>query len=273
MNAKRLMSAALAVGVVAVLPAASVAAPSKAHHPRAKAAGGDVAPTLPSIVGVRVNRGEASLARAADYVDRDMPTKATASLLNARRNMYAAWRGAKYLIEHAPPPVAEAGRVHSGTKARASGGAVGTGTVYADPNTTAVAVLGYQHDVATAAFGLLDGAKGTLENDVSKTMFAALDRRDSAIAYIAAIPPPPAADARVHSKAKAKASGGAVVGGFATLMPGIIPDLDDEIQQAQGLVNGGALTAAEKRLMNQAQFQVFQTEQTVNATWPPVVGD
>jgi hypothetical protein len=266
------LSGALVFGVVAVLPAASVAAPSKAHHPRAKSAGGDVPPTLPSIVRVRISRGEASLARAADYVDRDMPAKATASLLNARRNMYAAWRGAKYLIEHAPPPPAAAARVHSSKKAHASGAPVGAGTVYADPNTTAVAVLGYQHDVATAAFGLLDGAKGTLENAVSTTIFAALDRRDSAIAYIAAIPPPPAADARVHSNAKAKASGAPVglVPDFATLMAGIIPDLDDEMQQAEGLVNGGALTAAEKRIMNQADFQVFKTEQTVNTHWPPV---
>ena len=273
MNAKSLISAALAIGLVAVLPAASVAAPSKAHHPRAKSAGGDVPATLPSIVRVRINRGEASLARAADYVDRDMPTKASASLLNARRNMYAAWRGAKYLIEHAPPPPADSARVHTQEQAQASVGADGTPTVYADPNTAAVNVLEYQHDVATAAFGLLDSAKGTLENDVSTTMFAALDRRDSAIAYIAAIPPPPATDAGVHSNAKAKASGTAVATDFATLMPGIVPDLDDEMQQVEGLINGGALTAAEKRLMNEADFQVFKTEQTVNAIWPPLPAD
>lgn len=270
MNAKTLMSSALAIGLVAALPAASVAAPSKAHQPRAKSAGSDAAPVLPSIVRVRITRGEASLARAADYVDRDMPTKATASLLNARRNMYAAWRGAKYLIEHAPPPPAEAARVHTRKNARASVGPDGSPTAYADANTTAVNVLGYQHDVATAAFGLLDGAKGTLEDAVSTTMFAALDRRDSAIAYIAAIPAPPAEAARVHSKAKAKASGNPVASDFPTLMPGIVPDLDDEMNQIEGLVNGGALTAAEKRIMNQAEFQVFKTEQTVNTNWPPL---
>ena len=271
MNAKTLMSSALAIGLVAALPAASVAAPSKAHQPRAKSAGSDAAPVLPSIVRVRITRGEASLARAADYVDRDMPTKATASLLNARRNMYAAWRGAKYLIEHAPPPPPAAdARVHTRKNARASVGPDGTPTAYADANTTAVNVLGYQHDVATAAFGLLDGAKGTLEDAVSTTMFAALDRRDSAIAYIAAIPAPPAEAARVHSKAKAKASGNPVASDFPTLMPGIVPDLDDEMNQIEGLVNGGALTAAEKRIMNQAEFQVFKTEQTVNTNWPPL---
>jgi len=56
-------------------------------------------------------------------------------------------------------------------------------------------------------------------------------------------------------------------------MPGIVPDLDDEMQQVEGLINGGALTAAEKRLMNEADFQVFKTEQTVNAIWPPLPAD
>ena len=264
--ARRFLSAALAVGVIAVLPAAAVAAPSskgKAHHPRAKSAGGDVPPTLPSIVQVRITRGTASLARAADYVDRSMPDRAVASLLNARRNMYAAWTGARYFIEHAPPPPASDARVHQAkahAKAHASGAPVGPGTVYADPNTTALAVLGYQHAVATSAFGLLDGAKGALRDAVSTTMFAALNRRDSSIAYIHGLPPadPETADPTTT---------------FETLMPGVIPDLDDEMMQIEGLVSGGALTPGEKRIMNQADFQVFRTEQTVNAFWPPVVDD
>lgn len=259
---RRFLSAALAVGVVALLPAAAVAAPSgkgKAHHPRAKSAGGDVPPTLPSIVRVRIDRGTASLARAADYVDRSMPDKAVASLLNARRNMYAAWTGARYFIEHAPPPPATDARVHH-RKARASGAPVGAGTVYADPNTTALAVLGYQHTVATSAFGLLDGAKGVLRDSVSTTMFAALNRRDSSIAYIHGLPPadPDTADPTTT---------------FDTLMPGIIPDINDEMIQIEGLVSGGAVTSGEKRILNQADFQVFRTEQTVNAFWPPVPAD
>jgi hypothetical protein len=53
-------------------------------------------------------------------------------------------------------------------------------------------------------------------------------------------------------------------------MPGVIPDLDDEMIQIEGIVNGGAVTSGEKRILNQADFQVFKTEQTVNAFWPPV---
>jgi hypothetical protein len=256
---KRALFALLATGLVAALPTAASAAPThgKTRHHKAQAAGGDVPPTLPSIVRVRITRGEASLARAADYVDRDMPDKAVASLLNARRNMYAAWRGAVYVVQHAPPPPATDAAVHRG-KAHASGTGAGVGTVYADPVTTAVAVLNYQHDVSAAAFGLLDGAKGTLENSVSTTIFAALNRRDTAIAFIAAQPVPDPAtlpDTAVT---------------FDMLMPGLIPDLGDEMQQAEGLVSGGALTAAEKRLMNIADFQVFHTQQTINAHWPPV---
>jgi len=274
MPVRRVLAAVVALALLATLPAAASAAPAGGKaHPRAKSAGSGAPPVLPSIVRVRIDRGTASLARAADYVDRDLPDKAIASLLNARRNMYAAWRGARYVIEHAPPPVAGDARVHH-RKARTSGAPVGAGTVYADPPTTALAVIGYQHTVATAAFGLLDGAKGALRDSVSTTMFAALNRRDSAIAYIHSIPPPPppaaAAAAAARVKGRAHASGAPVGSDYGTLMQGIIPDLDDEMQQVEGLVNGGALTPGEKRIMNQADFQVFKTEQTINAYWPPV---
>jgi hypothetical protein len=245
--------------------AASAAPTDGKQRHKAHAAGGDAPLPLPSIVRVRVDRGTASLARAADYVDRDMPDKAVASLLNARRNMYAAWRGAKYVIEHQPAAPPEAAPAQRRVKARSSGTGAAV-SPYADPATTAVAVIGFQHTVATSAYGLLDGAKGALRDSVSTTIFAALDRRDSAIAYIAAIPPPPAEDASVH----AHASGGAIVGDYATLMPAVVPDLDDEMQQIEGLVSGGALTPGEKRILNEADLQVFHTEQTVNTNWPPV---
>lgn len=254
-------AAALASGAVAVLPAAAIAAPADGHarHHKAHAAGSDAVVLLPSIVRVRIVRGTKALDRAGDYVDRDMPDKAVASLLNARRNMYAAWRGAKYVIEHAPPPPPAEG----GPAARASGIGpsdipAGTGATYADPVTTAVAVLGYQHTVASAAYGLLDGAKGALRDSVSTTMFAALNRRDEAIAYIQAQPVPD----------PATLPEGAVT--FADVMPGVVPDLDDELQEIEGMLDGGALTPGEKRIMNQADFQVFKTERTVNTNWPPV---
>jgi hypothetical protein len=129
-----------------------------------------------------------------------------------------------------------------------------------------MAVLAYQHTVATAAFALLDGAKGPLRDSVSTTMFAALNRRDDAIEYIHSIAPPPAAAARAAS-VRARAS--EAPPSWDTLMPGIVSDLEDELQQIEGLLEGGALTPGEKRIMNQADVQVIRTERKVNQYWPP----
>jgi hypothetical protein len=71
----------------------------------------------------------------------------------------------------------------------------------------------------------------------------------------------------------ARASGAPVAAGYDAQMQGLIPDLDDELMQIEGLVSGGALTPGEKRILNQADFQVFRTERTINTYWPPVVGD
>ncbi|MFL5896335.1 MAG: hypothetical protein ACJ76Z_14640 [Thermoleophilaceae bacterium] len=268
LSSMKVLIATLAVGFLALVPAA-IAAPPGGHagHQQAHAAGSDVVTVLPSIVRVRIERGTKALEHAGDYVDRDLPDRAVASLLNARRNMYAAWRGAQYVVLHAPPPPAAAGSFHRKAKAsRVKANAAD----YADAPTTAVAALGFQHTVANAAYGLLDGAKGALRDAVSTTIFAALDRRDQAIEWIHAHqPPPPAAAGRFHRRARA--SGAPVGGDFSTMMPGVVPDLDDEMQQIEGLLDGGALTPGEKRIMGLADFQVFRTERTVNAYWPPVV--
>ena len=189
---------ALAIGLIAAPAVATAdAGAAKPDRVRAKASGSDgPPPVLPSIVRTRIARGEKALERAGDYVNKDMPDKAVASLRNVRRNMYAAWRGATDVVENAPPPpVAEPGSARRTARMSAT---------YLGPEETAVAVLGFQHDVATGSFGLLDGAKGVLRDAVSATMFAALNRRDQAIVYIhnRPVPPPPAPDAaRVHARA------------------------------------------------------------------------
>ena len=212
---------------------------------------------LPSIVAKRIARGELALERAGDYVDQEMADKAIVSLRNARSNMYAAWRNAADVVENAPPPPVVApdalGRVRI-VNAHSS-------TVFVTPEETAVAVLGFQHEVATSAFDLLDGAKGTLRDAISKTMFAALNRRDSSIAYIHNRPVPP------------PATGEDAPPTFATLMPDAVSDLDDELGQIRGLVRGGALTPGEKRIMGLAKSQILETKDTVSTWWPPVVGD
>ena len=263
-----LLPAVLAIGLV-VAPATAAA---KTDHVRAKAAGSDgPPPVLPSIVRTRIARGEKALDRAADWVDQETDAKAVVSLRNARRNMYAAWRGAVDVVENtppAPPPTDDlvGTRVPVQRKAHKS-------ATYLAPEDTAVAVLNFQHDVAVAAFGLLDGAKGDLRDAVSTTMFAALNRRDNAIVYIhnRPVPPPPAPDL---SRVSARASGAPVgAGGFAGLMPGLVPDLDDELGQTKGLLRGGALTPGEKRIMGQARAQILETKDQVSTWWPPLPAD
>jgi hypothetical protein len=53
-------------------------------------------------------------------------------------------------------------------------------------------------------------------------------------------------------------------------MPGVVPDLDDELAQAKGLLRGGALTPGEKRIMGQARAQVLETKDQINTWWPPL---
>jgi hypothetical protein len=264
------LPAALAVSLIAApAPAMADGGPARTPSVRAHASGSDgPPPVLPGIVGTRIARGEKALERAADYVDREKPDKAVVSLRNARRNMYAAWRGATDVVENAPPPPpAAAGRVHIRVPIRLK--AHGSAT-YLGADETAVAVLSLQHDVASAAYGLIDGAKGALRDAVSTTIFAALNRRDQAILYIHNVPAPPPAEA---GRFVAHASGAPVATTFADLMPGVVPDLDDELGQIRGLVRGGALTSGEKRVMGLAKSQVLETKDQVNTWWPPVVGD
>jgi hypothetical protein len=135
--------------------------------------------------------------------------------------------------------------------------------------TTAVAVLGLQHDVATAGIGMTDGAKGTLLGAVNTTIFAALDRRDAAIKFISQLPPPPAADARVHANFRAHAAD-AVVPDFPTLMPGVAGDVGDEIQEIQGETANGAVVPTGKKILKDALVQDVLTQNTINTLWPPV---
>lgn len=274
MRIKAVLPAALAIGVVMAPAALADSGSLKSDPVRAKAAGSDgPPPVLPSLVRTRIARGTKALERAGDWVDQEDNAKAVVSLRNARRNMYAAWRGAVDVVENAPPPpppgdgLMRVIRVHGRVDAHAS-------ATYLSPEETAVAVLNFQHDVAGTAYGLLDGAKGALRDAVSTTMFAALNRRDLAVVYIhnRPVPPPTPPDlARASALAHASDEDGPPT--FATLMPGVVPDLDDELGQTKGLLRGGALTSGEKRIMGQARAQTLETKDQINTWWPPVVGD
>jgi hypothetical protein len=271
MRIKAALPAALAIGLVMAPAALADSGSAKSDHVRAKAAGSDgPPPVLPSLVRTRIARGTKAIERAGDWVDQEDDAKAVVSLRNARRNMYAAWRGAVDVVENAPPPpppgdgLRRVIRVHGRVDAHAS-------ATYLSPEETAVAVLNFQHDVAGAAYGLLDGAKGALRDAVSTTMFAALNRRDLAVVYIhnRPVPPPPPPDL-ARASAQAHASQEDATPSFATLMPGVVPDLDDELAQTKGLLRGGALTPGEKRIMGQARAQLLETKDQINTWWPPL---
>src|SRR4051812_25116560 len=223
-------AALVAVAVVPTLGASSAVADptSPPRGPVATATGGAVDPApLPSLVNVRVVRSEAALERAATLVDQGQSGGAVAELNAAVLNMKKAWSAARWIIKNtpAPPPVATDGRVH----AHSSGGAVTSAT--ATPEDTAFAVLGLQHEVVTTAVGLITGPDPALAPTISTTITAAMTARNAAVNYIHSIAPPPvAADGRVH----AHASGAVVASGWSTVMPGVVPQLDDEIQMATG---------------------------------------
>ena len=72
------------------------------------AAGTPVPLIYPSIVNVRLVRAQSAWDRAAEWVYQGKPASAVIHLNAARSNMSQAWLAAKYVIETAPPPVADA---------------------------------------------------------------------------------------------------------------------------------------------------------------------
>ena len=93
------------VAVVLGLPAPAHAA--DLHPPPGRAAGGDVVElTYPSVVMTHVKRAERAMDRAATRFEDEEPERAARPLKVVRRQIAAAWRGAKYKIRTAPPPSA-----------------------------------------------------------------------------------------------------------------------------------------------------------------------
>jgi hypothetical protein len=257
---------ALAIGLVAVAPAAAdTKAPSTAH-----AAGGDAVELIyPSLVRIRVARTERAIDRATRKVENNQLDKAATTLKVVRRQMAAAWRGAKYIIRTTPPPPAQEDsfRPH----ARKSGGAP-VGPSYASPPDSAFRVLTLQHDVSSAMVGLIDGSHGTGLNALATTLNMANDRRDSAMRYILSVAPPapPAGeDAAVgHASQEEEAAGPT----FDTVMPNLLPQFDDELQAIEGTKSDATdLTAGGSRLLNAAGNQITKSKEFVNTNWPPVV--
>ena len=248
----------LAAGVTAAAPAAASTRGAEAH-----ASGGDVVPLIyPSIVNTRVKRAERALDRATNQLEGGSSAKGLKSLKIVRRQMAAAWRGARYVIRTTPSPPAE--------EARVSGDGP-VGPTLASPADSAFAVLTLQHDVATAMVQLVDGSHGTALAAISRTLYLTLDRRDAAIDDIRTLAPPASPDAE-EASVRARASGGeAVANGFDTVMPDVAGQLDDELQAIDGTrTEASDLTAGGRRVLKKSGAQVERTRLTVNAAWPPI---
>jgi hypothetical protein len=254
---------ALAACAVAAAPAAAKAKPAPIAH--VAGGGGGAPPPYPGLVNNRRVRAHAALDRATNYADDGDTDKAVASLYTARLQVKLAWRSAKYVIQHAPPPAPPGDDL----VAHMSGGAPAGGTV-ADQYATAGAVLDLQHSVAQTAIGMIDTAHGALRDSLSRTIFTALDQRDTAVAYIHSIDvPPPVGDDLV-----AHMSGGAVGGSWASIMPTVGSAAGDEIDQIDGAMDlSSTLGTGVRGVLRDAELQVLKTQKTIDQYWPPLPAD
>jgi hypothetical protein len=256
----------LPVALVAALAAAAPAAAQAA--PVAHAAGGDAPPTIPSIIQTRITRTENALDRLTQKVDDDDVAGVTRTGKTIRRQMAAAWRGAVWYLKNPPPaPVgdglarAKVARTHHKPRARAAGGAVGP--VIADPPTAMLAVFQLQHEIAATMTELTDGARVPILDAMSRTLFFTLDRRDKAIATAHSLETPPDPEAGEDAPAT-----------IATVMPQVVPLLDDEMQQIRALQSDATdLRPGGQTILRAALVQTVLTELTINTIWPPVADD
>ena len=101
----------VAAGLATAAPAGAAGSPS------AQASGVDAPPPLPSLVQTRLTRLEGALERLTEDVNEVDGVHAVKAGKVVRRQLAAAWRGARYYIVHAPAPPAEDARLNA-TRAR-----------------------------------------------------------------------------------------------------------------------------------------------------------
>jgi hypothetical protein len=271
---------AVAAGLLAVaLPAPALAADG---HVRAHAAGGEETVLVyPSLVNARLVRAQAALERAAKHSDEAQPAQAIIDLTAARENLSKAWSGAKYVIQHAPPPPAEeaSAAIHRGAFMKSGRlriykpvhhrkglrlvhkAEAGVGPTPATIYDTAFAVLSLEHYSATTTVGLIDGSFATNLLAVRSTLARSLNERDAAIAFIHSLP--------VTTPGEEEEEEGEEEVGWATTMPNAIPQLEDEIQQAEGTLAEPNLTGAQTSILKGAEYRDLKTDRTLNVFWPP----
>jgi hypothetical protein len=223
----------------------------------------------PSVVNVPFVRTRGALARAVEYADGGEESKAVAQLAIVRAQLKSAWAGEKYLIDNAPPAVPVGDVI-------ASGAPVGAVSPFASAEDSGAELFNVYREVATTAVALTDSAQSGLQNALGTTISATLNGRDAAIEYIHAHqPPPPPADDR------AAASGAPVAAGWSTIMQNVSLMIDDEIQQLDSMLGGGAsepnrgsTSGQANGILQAAKQQDTKTKATIDQWWPQLpVGD
>ncbi|HEU4865274.1 MAG TPA: hypothetical protein VFT76_03400 [Actinomycetota bacterium] len=249
--------AAVAAALVVVAPAIGDSGAARGSAvPPAEVAGGDVAPALPSIVNTRLVRAQAALGRATADYDTNQPAAAVNDMGAAVDNLTKGWNAAKWVVQTAPPPPADDAFPD---------GDLPAGTSYADPPTTAVAVLSADHDLVSTAVGMMETNNAALLTKLTSSITTIQNQRLKAIRWIHSIEPPPTDDAVGPDDEGATT--------FAMLMPGYVGVLDDEIQQLKGRLALFNFSPAAKAALNNARLKAQDTKDLVNQYWPPVADD
>jgi len=262
--------------------ATCLAAPgaAAAADPGARATGVDAPPPLPSLVQTRLTRVEGALERLTEDVNEVDGAHAVKAGKTVRRQLAAAWRGARYYIVHAPPPPAEDARVahdQGGVRLRDLAPTVRArisqddeAPVVADPVATAMAVFDTFHDVSSTVIELTDGARVPVLDAMSRTLFLSLDRRDRAIADVHTLAPPVDEEADLQANAAQDEEAAT----FDATMPTIPVFLDDEVLHIDGLISDATdLRPGGTRILTKARAQILATEATINTFWPLDVED
>lgn len=244
-------------------PTARPGADPDYRGPVATAAGSDAGPAVfPGLVSVHFDRSRAAIAAASTYADTGKTGSAIRSMRAAQGQMAAAWAATRYLIRTtpAPPPPEDL---------LGANGAAAGGTGFATPPETSLELFTLQHDLATAAAGLLS-ASAPLNTRLLKTLKATAGIRDRAIAYIHRVAPPgPPPEDLLGARG---AAGGTT---FDAIMPSVLPLLDDEINALRGtLVTYRKVLPADVAPAVRAVIaQDTATEETINTFWPPLPPD
>jgi hypothetical protein len=266
------------------LPGAAAAADPVG--PIAHSAGGGAPVMNPAVVGPAITRTDKALGAAADSIDQGDGASAVGPLTAARRYLNRSYNGARYLIAHPPAAPAEEGRasaasfraqaqslVRASRRSRQAGSRWirahaaddPVGPVIADNPTAVFNVLTSQYSAATAAVAMYDDTTGALQDKVGLVLNSSIILRNRLVKAVAAAEPPAPAE---EGTAQAQASQDEDAPTYATVMPGLVVLINDEIQQMQAAVE--ALPADAQADIQKALAADQQISQQVNTLWPAV---